>query len=104
MTSSGQEQSLKVQNLCSVIREAEFDSVSKKIAGSYARLDDLDNAIDWALSRFTRKMDEFYLLGEDKYLWKTEKVLGFPKLRILFRFDEAANTIYLVSLEEIIEE
>lgn len=101
MMSNGPEKQLETELLCNVIREPEFEEQAMSISKNYQRLDDLDQAIDWALARFFRSPEIFYLIEDDKYLYKTDKIYGFPQLRILFSVDEDLKTIKLLSIQEI---
>lgn len=98
MTLIGQQ----TESLCHLIKDAEYDEQLKLISKNYNRFDELDSAIDWALARFNRNPSVFYELEEkNHFIWKTDKVLNFPKLRILFRYDEGIKTINLLFVEEI---
>jgi len=82
-----------------IVREHSFDSQLNKIAGNYERLDELDSAIDWGLSRAPTKFVNF---AADFYLWKMERISkNFPQLRIVYRYDSEAHTVYLIAVEEI---
>lgn len=65
----------------------------RKLARDYARLHELDSAIDWALSRdptmFTR-------VGLDYYIWKTTTIAGLPAIEILFYCDMDAQKVLLI--------
>lgn len=101
MTSIGQEKDLEAEKLCQIIRDKEFEDQALIISKNYVRHFELDNAIDWALSRFSRDPNEFFHLGEDVYVWKMKKIMNFPEIRILFSYDEGINTITLLSMEEL---
>lgn len=101
MTSPGEEIKLAVLELCHLIKEPEYDEQLLFISKGYSRFDQLDSAIDWAVSRFTKDPSLFYDLGENFYLWKMDKIMNFPKLRILFRYLPETNGVILSYVEEI---
>ncbi len=84
-----------------IIRESEFDTQIEELTGDYTRMDDLDNAIDWALEKNSINDTEVFLNIEgDYYLWVTEEFysLDIPKVRILYKYD-GNYTINLLSIE-----
>jgi hypothetical protein len=82
------------------IRERNFDKQLQRITKSYRRMDELDEAIEWALAR---KPDAFFNIFEDFYVWKTERLISdIPQLRILYRWDKP-DTVILISVEVITE-
>jgi hypothetical protein len=83
------------------VRESKFDAKIKLIAETYQRMDELDQAIEWGLSRNPKRFNH---ICADFYLWKTEKLIGdIPQLRILYRYaeTETPKTIYLVEADVV---
>src|SRR4051812_27054019 len=82
-----------------IIREPAFDAELGKIAGSYQRLADLDDAIDWALSR---QPERFFRMSDGYHFWKMERISPhFPQLRIIYYYDVWKNTVLLIAVSEI---
>lgn len=81
-----------------IIREPEFESKMLEIAVGYPRLNELEDAIDWALAR---KPHEFTQIMNEYYLWITEGYTNneFPPLRILYRIDDTEKKVYLIDVE-----
>jgi hypothetical protein len=79
------------------IREKAFDSRIQSISKTYRRMDELDRAIEWALQRNPKR---FYNISDDFYLWKMDHIIPeIPQLRILYRYDEGCNSIYLIAVD-----
>lgn len=83
----------------SVIRETGFDKKVKELCRTYKRMSELDEAIDWALSRKPHYFDNVI---DNYYLWVTETLLNedFPKVKILYQIDEESRIVTLISIEE----
>ena len=61
-------------------------------------MDELELAIEWALSHDPRR---FYNIFGDFYVWKTQNAFeNFPQLRILYQYIEEENKIVLIDLEQ----
>lgn len=87
------------RKLLSILRELEFDASLAQIAGSFARLDELDDAIDWALSRDPTRFPTF---GDGFYIWRTDDLsAAFPKLLILYKYDATAEQVTLISVKQL---
>ena len=57
---------------------------------------ELDNAIDWALSRDPSR---FYSPLPGYYLWKMEQMTAdVPSLLLLYRYDPAEDVVYLINV------
>jgi hypothetical protein len=81
------------------VREKAFDSKIKTISRTYRRMDELDRAIEWGLSHNPK---QFYNICDEFYLWKTDKLIDeIPQLRILYKYIEAARTVYLIAVDEV---
>jgi hypothetical protein len=62
-------------------------------------MDELDRAIEWGLSHNPK---QFYNICDEFYLWKTDKLIDeIPQLRILYKYIEAARTVYLIAVDEV---
>ncbi|HEX2786573.1 MAG TPA: hypothetical protein VHP32_01620 [Ignavibacteria bacterium] len=87
--------------LYQIIRENEFDEEVLKICGSYSRMNELDESIDWALCRF--KEEEFSSIGNNQYFLKTDEFTDkkFPQLLITFYVNQSTQTIVLINIKEV---
>ena len=77
-------------------RELEFDEDCKKFAGSYERLAELDEAIDWVIQRNPTR----FIPIDGFYMWKTDKIINLPSLLIIFKVDDAKRMVTLIGIEE----
>lgn len=84
------------QYFFTIVREPDFDEKIMEIARTYKRAAELDEAIDWALSRHPHRFSE---LTAEYYLWVTEELVNpdFPQLRILYRIVE--RTVFLIDVQ-----
>lgn len=96
MTLHGQKIKSPFGQLCQIIREQEYEEGLSAMVKDYHRMEEIDSAIDWALSRGPVY---FYDLGEGYYIYKNEGVSNFPDFRLLYRFDEELKTVYLLTIE-----
>lgn len=87
----------------SIVREKEFDEQITNLSRDYSRMYDLDNAIDWVLSRRPNKIPNLIKFPPHYYLWITDEFwkLDIPMLRILFRIDKEKSIVYLLSVQEV---
>ena len=81
-----------------IVREPQYEASIADIAPNYARLDELEAAIDWALARDPTR---FYNIAEDFYLWKMEQMSDdIPSLLILYRYNPEEDVIHLLDVCE----
>lgn len=86
-------------SLCQIIREKSFEIEFQEIAKKYARIHDLESAIDWALER---QPGRFNNITDNLFIWKMEKFSEhFPQLMIAYVYEKELNTIHLVSVKEV---
>lgn len=100
MTSNGQTKQQQATEHYAIVREHQFDESHTAIAGSYERMDEMDSAIDWALAR---NPQYFTNIIDDYYLWKSDKIDGFPACRIVYHVDEVEKRVTLIDIEEVEE-
>lgn len=87
--------------MCNIVREPGFDKQIQELTQGHARMDELDSAIDWALQRNPLAIPFLVNIKGDFYLWVTDEFtsIAIPQVRILFRYEEISNTVYLISIE-----
>jgi hypothetical protein len=83
-----------------IVRTAEYDEQIEELTNGYSRMDDLDSAIDWALSRDPTKIPSSINFEGNYYLWVTEEFssMDIPKVRIVYSYD-GIYTVSLISIE-----
>lgn len=81
-----------------IIREPDFDAKMFEIAKQYPRLNELECAIDWALSR---KPHDFNAITNEYYFWVTQEFTNheFPSLKIVYRIVQSERRVYLIDVE-----
>ena len=84
-----------------IIREREFDEVIEQLTINHSRMNDLDAAIDWALSRAPNRIPNSVQLMPNYFLWVTDEFydLEIPIVRILFKIE--GNTVILLAISEV---
>jgi hypothetical protein len=83
-----------------IVREKTFDKKIQSLAKSYSRLDDVDNAIDFALQRCPERFNK---IDGDFYWWKFDSTTtGFPQLIITYRFIPSEGKVILIDAMEVI--
>ena len=85
-------------DLSHIIKENNYDEQLLIISKNFMRFDELDNAIDWAMARAHRKLDEFFEVKANTYIYRTDRTINFPLLVVLFEYDESKNTITVLSV------
>lgn len=87
----------------SIVREHSFDEQLELIARRYSRMAELDNAIDWALSRQPTQIPNVVRISYDYYLWVTDEFYAHdvPMVKILYRVDHGNQTVFLLSIAEV---
>lgn len=87
----------------SIVREKEFDAEVLRLSAGYSRMKDLDEAMDWALSKNPTKITHAVRITGEYYLWVTAEFskLSIPSVRILYKVDDSKFTVFLMSIEEI---
>lgn len=89
----------------SIVREPLYDSHLEELFTKYDRMKDLDNAIEWALSRKPSSIPDSVHIEDNFYIWTTEEFsTGIPTVRIVYRVDEDTKTVSLKAISEISEE
>jgi hypothetical protein len=80
-----------------IIRSKKFEVQVKAICGHYSRMNELDEAIDWYLSRAPR--NEFHL-GDNFYLWVTDELPAenIPRVRMAYKVDDANQQVTLLEI------
>jgi hypothetical protein len=90
----------RIDELYHIIREVDFDDKVKIITKNYKRMNDLDNAIDWALSRNPKALEVF---NDEFYYWVTERWENkeIPQLRIFYHINEKKHIVTLIDITTI---
>jgi hypothetical protein len=86
-----------------IVRTTEFDEKVLQITGTYDRMNDFDNALDWALCR-THIPDENVVCfnrAKGLYLWITDILPDniLPSFAIVYQVDEANSVVTLLTIE-----
>lgn len=91
-----------MNHLCQIIREDTYEESIRLISKNYTRANELDSAIDWALSRIERKLSRFIHIRDDYYFWVTDElpVDDIPRVRIVFKYDRENSIVYLINIED----
>lgn len=99
MTEFGHSQRLASASLCQIIKENEFIDNLKEIVKDFERVLELEEAIDWALSR-NPTPEEIEKIEEDYYLWVTEdfEKFGIPSVRVVYHFNSEGRIVTLISI------
>ena len=81
------------------VRERKFDEQIKLITKSYRRMDELDQAIEWALQHNPKR---FKNVQGDYYIWRTQRIAAdIPQLVILYQYLEAESKVIFISAHEV---
>lgn len=88
----------KLRKLFTVIREKKFDDNFFQIARGCARIPDVENNIDWALSRYAPFFPT--VPGFENYhIWKSDFIdENFPQISILYEFDPDEEKVILINV------
>ena len=80
-----------------IVRSKTFDDQLVAISRGFARMAEFDDAIDWYLAR-TPKAE--YHIGGECYVWVTDNLPydTLPSVRIVYRVDDATQTVHLQSI------
>jgi len=86
-----------------IIREHSFEEQMLRLTGTYERMAELDQAIDWALRKHPHRIPNIVRFPPDFFLWVTDEFfeINIPSVRILYRIDSQIHTVYLISIQEI---
>lgn len=98
MTLYGQKTGRQSISLCEIIRENSYEESLREFPREFARMDEFESAIDWALAR---DPELGYNFTEDYYTWKTEGLRNFPTVRILYTYVSSIKQVHLVLIEEL---
>lgn len=82
-----------------VLKQQKFAEQLRDLIETHPRLEELEKAIDWTLSR--RPDQNAFPMGDGYYLWITDQLPGniIPVVRILYRIEEYRRTVSLCRIE-----
>jgi hypothetical protein len=85
-----------------IVKSEEYIANLNQLTKRYGRLVELNDAIEWALSRKPHYFDK---VANDIYLWITQGLMSddFPIVKIIYRIIEDKNTVVIITIEEHIE-
>lgn len=86
-----------------IVRETSFDEQVLHLCKTHHRINELDNAIDWALRRKPHKIPNVIKFPPNHFLWVTDEFYNsdIPMVRILYRIDFENNIVTLLSIQEV---
>jgi hypothetical protein len=71
----------------------------RALAEEFDRMQELNNAIEWYLSRMPRAYA--FCIEGDTFLWVTDDLAnGFPLLRILYSVNDDDRTVVILSIQK----
>lgn len=98
MTLYGQQTRRQSISLCEIIRENSYEESLREFPREFARMDEFESAIDWALAR---DPELGYNHTEDYYTWRTDGIKNFPTVRIIYTYNSEIKQVHLVLIEEV---
>jgi hypothetical protein len=102
-TSSGRKTELETTRF-SIIKEKTVTQALDALVTRFPRLRDLEEAMDWALSRGPSIFSVVESGEVSYYLWKTDSIAGLPGIRVLFTVNEVDKIVNIVALDSYSEE
>lgn len=86
-----------------VVRDDEYLSEIDVLEQTFTRVQELDDAITWALERKPLNIPGSLNITGNWFIWTTEEffVINMPKLRIIYEVDEVARRVKLQCIDQI---